>query len=202
MESLRLWLVRHGETEVGSDGLYRPSHGLTARGRQQATEVAAVLRGVGIEVCYTSTLQRAIETAQTLTYGTELDLVQIADLCEIETGDIYTASDEVKQQVIGHKIELDFSQFGGESAVEFSDRVAVGYQHMFNDIRRRGVSHVAAFLHGGTIAAILDMLAGRPFSYRNRPRMPNCSYSMVELGRNSTASEWTGWESAHLTAHT
>ena len=202
MASLKLWLVRHGETEVGSDGLYRPSHGLTARGRQQASEVAAVLGGVGIEVCYTSTLQRAIETAHTFTRGTEMDPIQIADLCEIETGDIYTASDDVKQQVIGHKIELDFSQFGGESADDFSARVAIGYQVMFNDIQSKGITRAVAFLHGGTIAAILDRLAGRPFSYRNRPRMPNCSYSLVELGANGTASEWTGWESAHLTAQT
>ena len=37
---MQLWLVRHGETIVGEDGLYLPHHGLTELGREQARAVA------------------------------------------------------------------------------------------------------------------------------------------------------------------
>lgn len=202
MEKLKLWLVRHGETEVSSDGLYRPSHGLTSRGRRQAGEVASRLNGVGIEVCYASALPRAIETAQHFTREAEVELVQIERLNEIDTGDIFSAPDEVKQRVIGHDMDLDFSRFGGESTGAFIERVEAGYEDMLKDVRDRRAHSVAAFLHGGTIAVILDLLAGVPFNYRNRPRMPNCAFAPVEVGPDGAVSEWTGWEASHLSEMT
>ena len=198
MEKLKLWLVRHGETMVGDDGLYRPSHGLTARGRQQAGEVAGALQGVGIEACYTSALPRAIETASSFASLVNLEAVQVARLNEIDTGDIFSAPEEIKRRIIGHDMDLDYSEYGGESTEEFTERVAVGYRELVADVRVKGADSVAAFLHGGTIAVILDMLAGQPFNYRNRPRMPNCAYTLVELGADGGVSEWTGWECAHL----
>lgn len=202
MGKLKLWLVRHGETEVSSDGLYRPSHGLTPRGRRQAGEVASTLTGVGIEACYTSALPRAIETAQHFTRDADVELVQIERLNEIDTGDIFSAPNEVKQRIIGHDMDLDYSRFGGESTDAFIQRVEAGYHDMLNDVYSRRANSVAAFLHGGTIAVILDLLAGVPFNYRNRPRMPNCAFAPVEVGPDGATSEWTGWEASHLSEMT
>ena len=187
---------------VGDDGLYRPSHGLTARGRQQASEVAGALKDVGIEACYTSALPRAIETAGSFASLVNLEVVQVARLNEIDTGDIFSAPEEIKRRIIGHDMDLDYSEYGGESTDEFTQRVAVGYSDLVADVHIRGADTVAAFLHGGTIAVILDMLAGQPFDYRHRPRMPNCAYTCVEIGAEGSVSEWTGWESAHLSEMT
>ena len=202
MAKLKLWLVRHGETQVGSDGLYRPSHGLTARGRRQANEVAGALKDVGIQACYTSALPRAIETAECFTRLTDFEAVQIAKLNEIDTGDIFSAPEEIKRRVIGHDMDLDYSKFGGESTDAFIRRVKSGYGDLVGDVRESRADNVAAFLHGGTIAVILSLLEDEPFDYRARPRMPNCAYTLVEVGVEGAVSEWTGWESAHLTEKT
>ena len=63
-----LLLVRHGETSWNVDGRLQgqlmPGPALTARGRQQAMELAERLRGEPLDAIYTSDLQRALETAQ------------------------------------------------------------------------------------------------------------------------------------------
>lgn len=202
MNELKLWLIRHGQTVVGPDGLYRPNHGLTDLGRTQAAEVATVISRHPIEVCYTSTLPRAIETAQQYTSQRDVELVQLGDLDEVITGDIYTAPDFLKRRIIGHDSDLDFSQFGGETTDEFVARIKAGFDTMRRDIDERQVSNVAAFLHGGTISAILDLVAGTDFNYRRRPRMPNCAYTVVELGSDEGAPVWEGWECDHLTVLT
>ena len=202
MNEVKLWLIRHGQTVVGSDGLYRPHHGLTDLGRTQADEVAMAVSAYPIEICYTSTLPRAIETAQAYTNDRDVELIQLGDLDEVNTGDIYSAPDSLKRRIIGHDFDLDFSQFGGETTNEFVARVKAGFQAMLCDIGTRNVSNVAAFLHGGTINAILDLVAGADFNYRRRPRMPNCSYTVVKLGSDDGTPHWERWECDHLTVLT
>lgn len=199
MSDLKLWLVRHGQTVVGEDGLYHPHHGLTDIGRVQATEVANAISGHPIEICYTSTLPRAIETAEHYTWSHGVGLIRLGDLNEVDTGDIYSAPVSIKQRIIGHDFDLDFSQFGGENPDEFVARVRRGFSAMLEDIGARRVTNAAAFLHGGTIAAILDILAGEDFCYTRRPRMPNCAYTVVEIDSDNGATRWERWESDHLT---
>lgn len=198
MNGLKLWLIRHGQTVVGDDGLYHPHHGLTDLGRMQAAEVANAISGQPIEVCYTSTLPRAIETAEQYTTSRDVNLVRLDDLNEVHTGNIYSAPTNIKQRIIGHDFDLDFSQFGGETPTEFVARVTRGFHAMLDDIGARRVSNVAAFLHGGTIAAILDIVAGDDFRYSRRPRMPNCAYTVVEFDAVHGAKRWERWECDHL----
>ena len=202
MQTLKLWLIRHGQTVVGADGLYRPHNGLTDLGHTQAAEVATAISDYPIEVCYTSRLPRAIETAMHYTTDRDVDLVQLGDLNEVNTGDIFSAADSLKQRVIGHDFDLDFSQFGGESVDEFVARVTKGLDAMLRDIHERQVSNAAAFLHGGTIGAILDIVSGEKFSYRRRPRMPNCAYTVVAFDTDHGATRWERWECDHLTVLT
>ncbi len=200
--SMKIWLVRHGETMVGRDGLYKPHHGLTDIGIKQAYEVAKVLAEHEIDACYSSELPRAVETMDRYSLVSGLFGDRIGELNEIDVGGIDEASPEVKRQIIEHKSDLDFSQFGGENPESFYRRVTRGWEMLLLDAERKNAGLVAAFLHGGTIGAIIDFVEGRDFDYRFRPRMPNCSYAVIELDASGTWSPWSGWETSHLSALT
>ena len=197
---MELWLVRHGDTIVEGDGLYKPHNGLTELGRQQAISVAKVLANTDFDVCYSSALPRAVQTAQIFADMTANRFKQIPELNEIEVGRIEEASAEFKNRVINHQVTLDFSEFGGETSHEFYTRIVGGFAKLIEDANARWANRVLGFLHGGTIGAILDHIAGREFNYRRRPRMPNCSYAVVSEKPDSGWTEWQGWHSDHLLA--
>ncbi len=199
---MKIWLVRHGETRVGEDGLYKPHHGLTDRGVRQADEVAGVLVNHKIDACYSSELPRAVETMHRYTRLNGMQGTKIAALNEIDVGELDSALPEIKRQIIEHESDLDYSQFGGETPSTFHKRVAPGWETLLHDARNRNADAVAAFLHGGTIGVIVAILEGKPFDYRARPRMPNCSYVVVEMNEDGTSSPWTGWETSHLSVLT
>ena len=199
---MELWLVRHGDTIVGEDGLYQPHHGLTELGFEQARSVAHALKDVQFDACYSSDLPRAIETAQTYADLTSRRFTTIAKLNEIDVGKIHAASVSFKNDVVNHRVELDFSQFGGENPEQFSRRIQHGFAQMLADAKSKNCQRVVAFLHAGTIGAILDHLAGRKFDYRSRPRMPNCAYTIINQNHNGKWTPWKRWHSDHLTAIT
>ena len=196
---MELWLVRHGETIVEGDGLYKPHNGLTQLGRRQAVSVAKVLANTEFDVCYSSALPRAVQTAQIFADMTANRFTQLPELNEIEVGRIEEAPAEFKSRVINHQVNLDFSQFGGENSDDFYSRIVCGFTKLLEDADSRRADRVLGFLHGGTIGAILDHIAGRDFNYRRRPRMPNCAYVVVSKKPDRGWTEWQGWCSDHLT---
>ena len=199
---MEIWLVRHGDTIVADDGLYQPHHGLTELGFEQARSVAKALAGIDFDACYSSALPRAVQTAQVFAELTSRSFTRIEDLNEIEVGRIEDASTEFKSRVVTHRVDLDFSQFGGENPIQFSTRIHRGFRQLLEDAESRKCYRIVGFLHGGTIGAILDYMAGREFDYRSRPRMPNCSYTVVKRLPDGRWSEFNGWRSHHLTAIT
>lgn len=199
---MELWLVRHGETIVEDDGLYLPHNGLTQLGFEQARSVAEVLSKTSFDVCYSSALPRAVQTAQVFADLTDSRFTQIEELNEIEVGRIEEAPAEFKTRVVNHEVSLDFSEFGGETSDEFYSRIVGGFAKLFEDANSRRADRVLGFLHGGTIGAILDHIAGRDFNYRRRPRMPNCSYTIVSTKPDRGWTEWQRWYGDHLNAIT
>lgn len=86
-----LYFVRHGETDYNRDRIVqgrRINSSLNATGRAQAAALAARLAGERIEVIYSSTLNRALETAQIVAaeQPRALPLVALADLEEMSWG--------------------------------------------------------------------------------------------------------------------
>ena len=199
---MELWLVRHGETIVEEDGLYLPRNGLTDLGLEQAKSVAKVLSKTSFDVCYSSALLRAVQTAEVFAEMTASRFTQIEELNEIEVGSLEDAPAEFKKKVVNHQVSLDFSEFGGENPHEFSTRIVSGFKKLIADAESKDAARIVGFLHGGTIGAILDHIADRDFNYRRRPRMPNCSYTIVSKKSDREWSDWQGWCSDHLAAIT
>jgi broad specificity phosphatase PhoE len=92
-------LVRHGQTQIGEDGLYLPHAGLTDLGRLQATQAAQRIAELRPQASFTSTLPRAIETASAFTKITGQEARQIPNLAELDTGNIWDAPDPIKLRI-------------------------------------------------------------------------------------------------------
>lgn len=85
----RLILIRHGETDWNVEGRYQGQADppLNECGLGQAHHLAEELRGVGLNVLYTSPLRRALQTAQILAGTLGLPLQIEPRLMEIHQGD-------------------------------------------------------------------------------------------------------------------
>ncbi|HCJ6372229.1 adenosylcobalamin/alpha-ribazole phosphatase [Citrobacter sp. RHBSTW-00671] len=86
---MRLWLVRHGETEANVAGLYS-GHAptpLTERGIAQAQSLSGLLRNVPFDNVLCSELERARHTTQLILAEREVPLRVMPELNEMFFGD-------------------------------------------------------------------------------------------------------------------
>ena len=86
---MRLWLVRHGETEANIAGLYS-GHAptpLTERGIAQAQTLGTLLRNVPVDNVLCSELERARHTTQLILGDREVPVRNMPELNEMFFGD-------------------------------------------------------------------------------------------------------------------
>lgn len=82
-----LILVRHGEAEYESDAWSDEGGSLTAVGREQAAALGERLRSRRIAQAYSSTLARAVQTAEIAAAALDVDVTARAGLREVSVGD-------------------------------------------------------------------------------------------------------------------
>jgi broad specificity phosphatase PhoE len=84
----RLYVVRHGETELSARGSYsgRVEIPLSERGREQARHAGERLRGAGVDGIYSSPLSRAADTARAIAEATGAPLRIDERLIEVDYG--------------------------------------------------------------------------------------------------------------------
>jgi len=192
-----IYLVRHGQTLFGDDGLYLRDAGLTDLGRQQARLVATHLVAVSFDAAFTSNLKRACETAREFERLTGMRARVVPDLAEIEAGDIYNADPSVKAAIINAEWDTGFEQFGGESIPVFTERVARGLGILLQTAEEEGARRAVLFTHGGVASAIIHAVADQPPSIYTRPHVPNCAYAVLDTAAGGELPP-DGWETAHL----
>lgn len=86
---MRLWLIRHGETQANIDGLYS-GHAptpLTARGIEQAQNLHTLLHDVSFDLVLCSELERAQHTTRLVLSDRQLPVHIIPELNEMFFGD-------------------------------------------------------------------------------------------------------------------
>jgi broad specificity phosphatase PhoE len=88
----RVVLIRHGETDWNVEGRYQGQADppLNLNGLAQANELAQRLIPVGLQVLYTSPLQRASQTARAIAARLDIPLYTDPRLMEIHQGDWQT----------------------------------------------------------------------------------------------------------------
>jgi broad specificity phosphatase PhoE len=195
---MKLYLIRHGETEWSLSGQHtgRTDLPLTARGADAARELAPWLGAIAFAHVLTSPLQRARQTCEMAGLGAAAETVP--DLSEWDYGDY-----EGQRSADIHKVLPDWDVFrdgcpGGEAPQQVSDRAdrLIARLHA-------GEGNVALFSHGqfGCVLAArwigLAAVEGRhlsldPASLSILGHRPGYSGTRVIAAWNAVPASWSG----------
>lgn len=155
----RLILIRHGETPWTRERRYQGHSDtrLSSRGKKQVRHLAKIVRRLGIHVLYTSSLQRARQTAAVISKVTRVRPRVDSRLGELFFGrwegksaaELNAGKDPVfRQWCLGRIV----TPSGGESLTSLRARTS---RFLKDCLRRHTGKTVAVVSHGGPIKTLL-----------------------------------------------
>lgn len=159
---MNLYVIRHGETEWNKKGMLQgwKNSNLTNDGIKAAENLRDSFKEKGLifDAVYTSTQQRAIDTAKIILEGQDIEIIKMDDLKELGFGkwdgmllsDVHKEHEEAYNNYM-YKPELYEPTSGGESFEVFFKRVS----RSLNDIIDRDEENVLIVTHGVTIKSII-----------------------------------------------
>ena len=187
MAEVLIHLVRHAPHPAVGERLCgrEPGHGLGVNGRATAARLAAALRRHGPAIVYSSPIQRAVETGETIAEACRIPL-QIADaLTEIDFGR-WTG-----QRFADLQGEADWAHWnsarasartpGGESMAEVQARTGSWIEQAK---ARHPDQSIVAVSHADVIKAILAEALGWSLDRHDRLRIDPASVSRI------VAADW------------
>lgn len=151
---MKIYLIRHGLTELNKRKLLNGQidEPLAPEGFQQA-RVATPLIPKTVKRIYTSSMLRAMQTAETINAVLGLPLTSQHELREMHMGavagwswDEMASGQELKNK--HRSMQFDYRNEGGESADEFKKRI-VTFLESIN--RRYNSGEVLIVTHGGVV---------------------------------------------------
>ncbi|MBK5252232.1 MAG: histidine phosphatase family protein [Peptostreptococcaceae bacterium] len=161
-----LYLIRHGQTKWNLENRIQGNldSPLTALGLRQAGWLSDAYKGCQIDIIYTSTLDRAYNTAKIFRGDREIDIIRLDELKEINFGEWEGRKFmEIKEEDPEIFDSFRFTPetcrpIGGETFNEAKERVVYAVSNILEKNKGR---KVALVIHG----AVLKLLMGH---YLNR----------------------------------
>ncbi|MCL4369369.1 MAG: histidine phosphatase family protein [Chloroflexi bacterium] len=184
--TLRLFLLRHGETEWNQTGRFQgvTDIPLGQTGRQQATALAHSLRGERLSAVYASPLCRALETAQLLAAPHGLEVETCLELREMDLGELEGASREMFVTQFAslaarwRECAWTVQMPGGESLPLLQERVWGAIERI---VARHKTGSVAVVAHSFANAVALCKAAGLDLSHYREFRQSPSAKNLIEL---------------------
>jgi 2,3-bisphosphoglycerate-dependent phosphoglycerate mutase len=193
-----LYLVRHGDTELGPNGLYPDPAHLSELGQAQASALAPRLESIDPHVVITSGLERANETAAPYVASSQIQPEFVPEFDEIGIGDLRSHDlAVVKAKLFQKPFIADFSEYGGESSTEFAGRVINALQNRVLD-RFDKQQRVALVIHGGPINAILNWIEHGKFTGLLSWNIETASITLLRQGPTGLEIVYVS-DTSHLT---
>jgi probable phosphoglycerate mutase len=172
--SLRLYLIRHGETEWSLSGRHtgRTDLALTAHGEQQARTLVSTLASIQFEHVFTSPLQRARQTCTLAGLGACAEIAP--DLAEWDYGEYEgRRSDDIRMTRPGWTVYRDGCP-GGEDAAQVSDRA----DRLIAKLADMS-GNIALFSHGQFSCSFAARWIGSPVSQGQHLMLGTASLSVL-----------------------
>ncbi len=185
-------LVRHAETVWNAEGRiqgYRADSALTEIGRAQAQALARRIAGESVDVLYSSDAGRTRQTVAPIAEATQLPIVLDGSLRErnygIFEGRTYTEVERDFPQDYERFRTHDphFAAEGGESALQFRDRVIEALERL---ARQAQGGRAVVVTHGGVLGAIYRHVMDIPLDAQR-------SFSIANAGLNRLGFHAGAW---------
>jgi probable phosphoglycerate mutase len=204
--SLRIYLLRHGETIYSRTGGYCGSLDpeLTPEGLEMAQAFAAAYKSLEWKAVYVSPMQRTIATAKPLCDALGLEMQLRDGLREVAYGEWEGKTQEfVKQHYLDTYIRWMTepawnAPTGGETAIAVASRASL----VIAEIEAQcGGGNVLVVSHKATIRIILCNLLGIDLGrYRDRIQALAASVSVIKFGEHGPLLESLG-DRSYLPEH-
>jgi broad specificity phosphatase PhoE len=178
-----VYLVRHGETNVASSGLYGRNSGvhLNATGKAQAQRVAEYLEEWPVQAIYSSPLERALETAEPLAARKSISVETMDAFNEVDQGDwtgrTWSELHDDPSWRLYNTFRSGTSCPNGEMAVEIQARVVRALHQLLAGSDR----HIVIVSHADVIRAAVAFYAGIPLDLSLRVEISLGSVSTLEV---------------------
>ena len=206
---LQVYLVRHGETQWNAERRIQGQSDspLTAKGEQQAQQVAERAKALGITHVIASDLGRTQRTAEIIADYCECEISLDARLRELDMGvleqrpiDSLTEEEEQwRRQLVNGTSDGRIPE--GESMQELSDRM---HAVLATCLELPEGSRPLLVSHGMALGCLVSTILGLPAWAERRLRLRNCSISRIDYQQSPwLASGWvveTAGDVSHLDA--
>ena len=182
---MKLYLIRHGETDWNKKHLYQGqgNRSLTSLGKKEAQKLAQELKSVKADTIFASDLKRAAETAKIVNSFQKLPIQVEPLLREINFGKM---EGKPHAEVL-RKNKTYFLPNGlvnyryvfpdGESWQMVHKRIA----KFFRKLKRQPYKTVFIVCHQGTIKAFLYKLMKYTKHDLSKIQVPNCGYLIIDF---------------------
>ena len=184
---MRLFLVRHGETESNRLGLALGQNDvpLNERGALQAEQLAVALGREPLVAVYASPLRRTLETARAVAGAHGLDVAIDERLIEMDIGELDGLTfAEVRERYPGLLEEWvsgpgpSMRMPGGERLVDVQERAWAAVTEL---AARHSEDAVAAVTHNFVILSLLTKVMGLELSQFRRLRHAVAAVSVIDF---------------------
>lgn len=186
---MRLWLVRHGETEANVAGLYS-GHAptpLTERGIAQAQTLGTLLRNVPVDNVLCSELERARHTTQLILGDREVPVRNMPELNEMFFGDWEMrhhrdlAREDAENYAVWCNDWQNATPTNGEGFQAFSQRVERFIAHLAD---YKTCQNLLVVSHQGVLSVLIARLLSMPAAAMWHFRVEQGCWSAIDFCDN------------------
>ncbi len=184
--SLKIYLIRHGETDFNRDSLEWGQNNQTSLNKQgviQSKKLAERLKAIHFNKLFYSNLKRAIQTADEISNVSSVKIFSDERLREYEPGNVDPSSEkwnEKYNEILKSGItKYEIRPFGGENIWDLIKRV----KSFLQDIQKEeGVIGVIA--HSGVNSVFINLSQGREKSDFVKIKQDNTCINILEFSQN------------------
>lgn len=157
---MRLFVIRHATPEPGSAAVPDGERVLSALGREEAARLARAVAGERLDRVISSTMRRAVETAQPVAEALGLPLILEPELAEIDIGALsaWGPDEEAEWERVAACWaggDLEERCPGGESLSDVAARVEPAISRLLATRWRHGIAVVAHSVVNGVVVSTL-----------------------------------------------
>ena len=173
------YYTRHGETEFNRLGIMQGqlNSNLTEEGKEGLKKTAEVLKGVRFDRCFSSSLGRAMDSAEILLGDRDLPVVPLDDLMEMDFGSLDGKPHKGQMvKIVAMHMIGSFHAVGGESNSDMIRRVRSAFKTMIEQCEDQ--DQVLVVSHGSYYRYVVKALTGKSI-YTPRVMMHNGDVSVI-----------------------